>query len=302
MIMLTGRPDMGTAIHCLKIGAYDYLTKPVDEDELLISVDRALERRDFLILEKQYQDMLETQVKKKTWELECTQKEVIYRLALAAEYRDEDTWKHLMRLSHSSRLLAETMGFPQELCDSIQTVSPLHDVGKIGIPDTILLKPGRLTQDEYTLMKTHSTIGANILHGSNSTLVRMARDIALYHHERYDGSGYPNGSKGEDIPISARIVAVVDVFDALRSKRPYKEAWSIEESVKAIREGNGTQFDPAVVDSFLACVESLAQTWEISEQFNGDGMNCIERIMEISQESRSSSENLCGVNLGGDYR
>jgi len=163
VIMLTGLPDLSTAVQCLKMGAYDYLTKPIDSAELSISVSRALERRQFLIREKRYQQDLEREVTKKTQALADTQKEIIYRLALAAEYRDEDTWEHLLRIADSSCILARQMGLSDEFCEMIRATSPLHDIGKVGIPDSILLKPARLTTEEYEFMKTHTTIGARIL-------------------------------------------------------------------------------------------------------------------------------------------
>ncbi len=257
VIMLTGLPDLEVAVRSLKMGAYDYLTKPIDSAELTISVSRALERRRFLIREKQYHEDLEREVKKKTKALAETQKEIIYRLALAAEHRDENTWEHLLRIADSSHILARRLGMSDKFCDMIRTASPLHDIGKIGIPDSILLKPGRLTNDEYEFMKTHTTIGARILRNSSSDVIRMAYEIAGGHHEHFDGNGYPRGKRGEEIPLPARIVAVVDVFDALTSKRPYKEAWSVDRAVNTILEERDTHFAPEIVDAFESIVDDI---------------------------------------------
>ncbi len=262
VIMLTGLPDLSTAVQCLKMGAYDYLTKPIDSAELSISVSRALERRQFLIREKRYQQDLEREVTKKTQALADTQKEIIYRLALAAEYRDEDTWEHLLRIADSSCILARQMGLSDEFCEMIRATSPLHDIGKVGIPDSILLKPARLTPEEYESMKTHTTIGARILRNSDSKLIRMACEIAGGHHEHYDGKGYPQGKKRREIPIAARIVAVADVFDALTSKRPYKEAWSVDKATQTILEERETHFDPDVVDAFGSVVHEIVSARE----------------------------------------
>ncbi|MFH1738609.1 MAG: HD domain-containing phosphohydrolase [bacterium] len=263
VIMLTGVQELNTAVYCLKLGAYDYLTKPINTTGLLVSVSRALERRSFLIREKHYTETLEKEVKKKTRALELTQKEIIYRLAIAAEHRDEDTWEHLFRIAASSHILSQRLGLPRKFCEMVHTVSPLHDIGKIGIPDSVLLKPARLTHDEYELMKRHSLIGENILNNSESELIQTACEIALSHHEWYDGRGYPHGIKGEDIPLAARIVAVADVFDALTSKRPYKEAWSVEKAVELISEERETHFDPDVVDAFVQDIDEIsALRWQ----------------------------------------
>lgn len=284
VIMQTGVQDMNTAIHCLKLGAYDYLAKPIQETELSISVTRALERRQFLIRERQYQETLEREVQEKTQELrntisqlqntqgllKRTQSEVIHRLAVAAEYRDEDTWEHLIRIADSTLILARKMGCDDEFCEMIHAASPLHDIGKIGIPDSVLLKPGRFTDDEYELMKTHTLLGEKILVKSESPTIMMACEIAIGHHEHFSGAGYPYGRKGDKTPLAARVVAVADVFDALITARPYKEAWSVERGVETISRDRGTHFDPDVVDAFVASVDKIVSAWDKTQEVSSE--------------------------------
>lgn len=183
--------------------------------------------------------------------------DTIFRLSVAAEYKDEDTASHLERMSRYSAIISRTMGCDETFTDNIQLSSPMHDVGKIGIPDAILMKPGKLTEHEFAIMKRHPTIGARILGGSQSPLLRMAEVIAATHHEKYDGRGYPNGLKGTEIPIEGRIVALADVFDALTSKRCYKPAWPIEKAVDLIKDTREKHFDPEVVDAFFVSFEQI---------------------------------------------
>ncbi len=278
VVMLTGLHDLNTGVECMKIGAYDYLSKPIHNEGLLISVSRALERRLHIRQEIEHKQTLENEVLAKTRHLEKTIKqlqsakklleervsEIIHRLSLVAEYRDEDTWKHLLRISHYSYLIAEGMELSQEFCQMLKMASPLHDVGKVGIADSILLKPDRLTDEEYNIIKQHTVIGANILKGSKFPLLNMAHDIALNHHERWDGNGYPHGFHQDEIPLAGRIVAVVDVFDALTSQRPYKPAWSFEETIDTIRDQRGRQFDPEVIDAFLSSIDQVQALFEKS--------------------------------------
>lgn len=183
--------------------------------------------------------------------------ETIYRLVLAAEYKDEDTSSHIQRMSHYSAAVARSIGLPENSVEEILHASPMHDVGKIGIPDWILLKPGKLDPGEWEIMKTHTTIGAGILEDSQSEIIRIAEVIAISHHEKWDGSGYPFGLKEEDIPLSGRIVAIADVFDALTSKRPYKEAFSEERAFTIISKETGRHFDPKVVEAFFGIREEI---------------------------------------------
>jgi putative two-component system response regulator len=184
------------------------------------------------------------------------QLEIVERLALAAEYRDDATGQHTQRVGKLSALIAGAVGQPKSEVELLRVAATLHDVGKIGIPDQILLKPGRLTSEEFDLIKSHTTIGGTILGDSKFALLDMAREIALSHHERWDGTGYPRGLKGEVIPLSGRIVTIADVFDALTHDRPYKRAWSLEEAVVEVKKLSGHQFDPHLVDVFLSLINT----------------------------------------------
>jgi CHASE2 domain-containing sensor protein len=199
----------------------------------------------------QLNEVLEERVRERTAELRSTQLEVVHRLGQAAEARDGETGLHIQRIGHLSRALGLASGMPLSEAEVLQQASAMHDVGKIGIPDRILLKPGRLEQTERRLMQTHTTIGANILSGSSSPLLQMAEEIALTHHERWDGSGYPRGLRGDEIPIPGRICAIVDVFDALMSARTYKDAWTLDAALDELRKGRGTHFDPELLDTFI---------------------------------------------------
>jgi HD-GYP domain-containing protein (c-di-GMP phosphodiesterase class II) len=183
-------------------------------------------------------------------ELQVAQLDGLHRLALAAEYRDDNTHEHTQRVGHMAALLAANVGIGDRMVWLVREAAPLHDIGKIAIPDSILLKPGRLSDEEFEVVKTHSTLGARVLAGGESELLEVAEKIVRHHHERWDGKGYPDGMAGEDIPAVARITAVADVFDVLVHERPYKDSWSIEDAVAEIRKGAGTQFDPAIVQAF----------------------------------------------------
>lgn len=208
---------------------------------------------------KGHSDGLEDMVKEKTEEVHRSRTEMVYRLASAAENRDNATGMHLKRIYEYSKLLAKNCNLSEGYCEIIGLASILHDVGKIGIPDSILLKPGKLTPEEYEVIKGHSTIGANILEHGNSKLMNTSYEIALYHHERYDGTGYPKGLKGEEIPLSARITSIVDVFDALSSKRPYKEPWDIKQIIRYFNEEKSKMFDPQIVNCFLLDIDSFVK-------------------------------------------
>jgi putative two-component system response regulator len=190
-------------------------------------------------------------------ELKNTHLELIQRLGRAAEFKDNETGMHVIRMSHVSGRLALEMGMDAAFAEQLVNAAPMHDIGKIGIPDRVLLKPGKLDNEELGIMRKHSELGAEILANSTSPLIQLAHSVALYHHEKWDGSGYPFGMKGEDIPIEARIVAVADVFDALLSKRPYKEPWPVEDAVAEIKSQSGSHFDPAVVDAMMSCLPDL---------------------------------------------
>jgi hypothetical protein len=210
-------------------------------------------------------EVLESMVRARTAELHETQLEIVRRLAQAAESRDEETGDHIDRISHLCRELALVVGMSQADAELMKHASLMHDVGKIGIPDAILLKPGKLDPHEWEVMKTHTTIGAAILGGSSSRLLQLAETIALTHHERWDGSGYPAGLAGDDIPLPGRICAICDVYDALCSERPYKRAWSREEALEEIARCRGTHFDPRVTDAFLDLAGRPAETDDLAE-------------------------------------
>lgn len=196
-------------------------------------------------------------------DLRTSQLETIYRLAMLAEFRDqEDTAVHLQHISTYCGILAEEMGFSQEDAENLRYAAPLHDIGKVAIPDKILRKPGKLTDEEYEEMKMHPVYGARVLEGARSKLLRLARDVSLFHHEKWDGSGYPNGSRGEEIPLEVRIVSIVDVFDALVSKRVYKPSWSFNETLEYLKSNSGSHFDPGVVDAFLRAAPKIRELIE----------------------------------------
>lgn len=250
ILVLTAQSDRNIRLSALAAGARDFIEKPFDITEVVHRISNMLEIR---LLHNQVRDqnqVLEKKVAARTHELEDTRQEAIHRLGRAAEYRDNETGMHVIRMSRLSQKLAEEIGLPEPECQLILQASPMHDVGKIGVPDEILLKPGKLDEKEWKIMKKHPEIGAEILSGSHSTVMQMAETIALTHQERWDGSGYPRGLKGEEIPLAGRIVAICDVFDALTSKRYYKEAFSVEKSMQIIEEGKGKDFEPRLVDAF----------------------------------------------------
>ena len=254
ILMLTGDMAPEARREALLRGAKDFVNKPFHSDEVLLRITTLLETR-FLYLQIQSQNqLLEAKVRERTRELESAQIEIIERLARAAEFRDDNTGHHTERVGQMAALLAREIGLPDSSVQLVRRAAPLHDVGKIGIPDSILLKLGKLTDAEFALVKTHTRIGARILSGSRFGLLRMAEEIAFSHHEHWDGTGY-EGLVGESIPLPGRIVAIADVFDALTQKRPYKAAWPIGEAVEEIRRQRGHQFEPNLVDAFLQVIQ-----------------------------------------------
>jgi putative two-component system response regulator len=249
-LVLTADATEETKRRALSLGARDFLAKPLDRIELLLRVRNLLQVQQLQARLQAHNANLEHEVAARTQDLEWARLEILDRLALAAEYRDDDTQEHAWRIGRVSALLAPQLGCLDREVELIRRAAPLHDVGKIGIPDAILLKPGPLSAGEFERIKTHTTIGAEILSGSRSSLLHLAERIALTHHERWDGTGYPHGLAGEAIPLAGRIVAVADVFDALTHARPYKEAWPVEKAVAEIVGQAGRQFDPRVVDAF----------------------------------------------------
>lgn len=254
VIVLTADVNPETKRLALDSGATDFLTKPFDVVEVGLRVRNVLETRHLSRMLADRNQWLEERVAERTRQLEESQREIADRLALITEFRDDITGRHTQRVGAMSAVISGRMGVDAETMDVLRIAAPLHDLGKVAIPDHILLKPGRLTPDEYEQIKMHVSVGAKILGGGASPILRMAESVALYHHERWDGTGY-FGLVGEDIPLPARIVGVADVFDALCHVRTYKPAWPRERAVAEIVARRGTHFDPVVVDAFLAVEE-----------------------------------------------
>lgn len=240
VIFVTALADVDDEARGFEVGAVDYITKPVS-----LPIVRARVRTHLSLV--------------RVDELKQTRLQIVQRLGLAAEYKDNETGLHVIRMSHYSRILALAAGFSELAADDLLNAAPMHDVGKIGIPDAILQKNGKLDEAEWVVMRSHAQIGAEIIGEHPSGLLQMARSIALTHHEKWDGSGYPNGLKGEEIPIAGRIVAIADVFDALTSVRPYKPAWSLEDTLALIQRESGKHFDPHLVELFLAQMPAILE-------------------------------------------
>jgi putative two-component system response regulator len=250
ILVLTADITSDTKRRALSEGALDFLTKPFDAMEVVLRIQNLLQTRVLHLQLQEQNELLDQKVRERTAELEATQVEILERLALAAEYRDDDTGEHTKRVGKTAACIAETLGWSPAEVELIRRAAPLHDVGKIAIPDSILLKPGKLTPEEFEQMKTHTAVGARMLSGGQFPLLQLAEQIALTHHERWDGTGYL-GMHEEAIPSAGRIVTVADVFDALTSERPYKPAWPLDEAIEEIKRQSGRQFDPRVVEAFL---------------------------------------------------
>jgi putative two-component system response regulator len=279
MIMMTASDDESLRAEALELGATDLLSKPLRSTELLPRVRNALLVKSHVAHLQSYSHELERQVRQRTAELMTSRTELIHCLARLAEYRDNETGRHVIRVGRYSGLLARELGLDEDTVELIEHAAPLHDIGKIGIPDAILLKDGKLTAEEFVIMqrhvalgkgafepmsahemkafRSHTILGEMMVNVSSSPLLTMAAQIALTHHERWDGNGYPIGLSGEDIPLSGRIVAVADVFDALSNKRPYKPAFSVEKCFAILDEESGAHFDPQVVNAFKAVREEI---------------------------------------------
>jgi len=257
ILMITASNDTDVKFMALEKGANDLLTKPVDRAEFMART------RNMLALRRSQKELadraawLAQEVAKATEAIVARERETVLRLARAAEYRDTETGAHLLRMAHYSQLIARELGWSQADQALILDAAPMHDIGKVGTPDHILLKPGRLDPDEMAIMREHAAIGFEILNGSASPFLQMAAVIAKTHHEKFDGSGYPQQLKGEDIPLVGRIVAVADVFDALTSERPYKKAWEVDKAVDFLKENSGSHFDPQCVTVFLNHFEEV---------------------------------------------
>lgn len=271
VVMVTGEDSTELAITAIELGAYGYLVKPVGSGELLINVANALHRRRSEAQSRRVLESLQAAVAKrddalaealqdlelaetKVW---VSQAETILRLARLMEFRDEETGHHLHRMSAYCELLARRIGLSAERCEIVRLASQLHDVGKVAVPDSILLKPGKLTPEEFEIIKGHAETGYQLLAGSTSEVVRLGAVIARSHHERWNGSGYPRGLAGEDIPLEGRIAAVADVFDALTSDRVYRSALSVKATVKMMSDERGRHFDPSLLDAFLPALPEI---------------------------------------------
>lgn len=256
ILVLTGNPTAEVKQQALAEGAKDFLTKPFDVPEVVLRINNLLETRFLHLQTRRHNRILEARVRQRTRKLEEARLDVLARLARAAEFRDDETGEHTYRVGDLSAQIAGRLGLSSEEVENIRLTAPLHDVGKIGVPDAILLKPGRLTPAEQAIMETHTTIGAMLLSDSPWHLLHEARDIALFHHEWWNGDGYPHGIAGEEIPLAARIVAAADVFDALSNDRTYRRAWPREQVLAELRSGEGTHFDPRVVRALLDICEA----------------------------------------------
>jgi putative two-component system response regulator len=255
ILVLTADITPETKRRALSEGALDFLTKPFDATEVILRIKNLLRTRALHLQLQGKNQLLDQKVRDRTAELEATQIEILERLALAAEYRDDNTGEHTKRVGEMAAQIAQFLGWSAEDVELMRHAAPLHDVGKIAISDLILLKPGKLTPEEFETMKEHAWLGAQILSGGRFPLLQMAEEIALTHHECWDGTGYL-GIGGEAIPMAGRIVAVADVFDALTSERPYKKIWSLSEALEEIKRQSGHQFDPRVVEAFLNVIAS----------------------------------------------
>jgi len=297
IVMVTALKEVEDRVKAWELGVDGFLTKPAEKTELTTMINSLLKVKAYNDHMHDYQRELEAELARRTEELQrafektkMSSLETIYRLSRAAEYRDEDTSAHIQRVSHYAVAVARKMGLDDESTKSILYASPMHDVGKIGIPDQILRKPGKLDLDEWEIMKKHTIIGAQMLSGSDADFIKLAEAIALTHHEKWDGSGYPEGLKGTDIPPAGRITAIADVFDSLTSKRPYKEPFSVEKSLDIIKEGRGSHFDPGVVDAFLTIEDEILSIKE-KRKDQGEAASSDGRIGILSIPTSVSNKN-----------
>jgi len=259
IMMITVVSEKEVRYDALEAGATAFLIRPIDQVECRTSCRNLLKLHEQHLIIQDRADWLAEQVKIATEQITLREQETILRLAKAGEYRDEETGNHVIRMAKYAREIAEQLGLTQAECDDIEYAAPMHDIGKIGIPDGVLLKPGKLNAQEWEIMQSHTTIGYEILSNSQSKYMQMGAVIALYHHERFDGKGYPNGLRGSDIPLIARIVTVADVYDALVSVRPYKDAWPVDETIEYLKAQAGTQLDPKCVEAFCVRIPQIMQ-------------------------------------------
>lgn len=268
VLVLTGSGNPRLATEAIKNGACGYLVKPVKSPELVYEIRRVLDRRRLMNAAMHYTASLEQRVAEHARTLRIAQEELIHRLVMASMVRDDETGSHIKRIGLFSAVVAAAAQWPSELVDDIRLAAPMHDIGKIGIPDAILCKPGKLTPEEFEVMKTHTVIGANILRDSQTPMLRLAETIARSHHERWDGSGYPDGLAGKDIPEGARIVAIVDVYDALTHDRVYRPALPEAEALELIERGRGSHFDPELLDQFLSVLPEIRELSKCEESYD----------------------------------
>ena len=257
IMMITVVSEKSVRYDALEAGATAFLTRPIDQIECRTSCRNLLKLHEQQAIIQDRADWLARQVEVATQQIVAREKETLIRLAKAGEYRDEETGYHVVRMAKYSRKIAEALGLSEKECDEIEYAAPMHDIGKIGIQDSVLLKPDKFNQEEWLAMKQHTTIGHSILSNSQSRYIQTGSIIALNHHERFDGTGYPNGIAGKDIPLVARIVSVADVYDALTSPRPYKEAWTTDDSKDYLETNSGTQFDPLCVEAFFEKIDKI---------------------------------------------
>ncbi|BBN83821.1 two-component system response regulator [Pseudoalteromonas sp. A25] len=257
IVVISAQQCLESTLKALQKGARDYVTKPFEKNELLMRVQNLLDAHLAHKMLNDQAQVLEKMVDLRTKELHDTRLSVVQRLGMAAEYKDEETGNHILRMSHMCMLLARKLGWSDYQCELLLHASPMHDIGKIGIPDSVLLKPGPLDPEQWEVMKKHAQIGGELLSGDTSDLMIMAKNIALCHHEKWDGSGYPSGLKNEQIPIEGRIAAIADVFDALTSVRPYKDAWQADKAIGYIQEQSGRHFEPRLVEIFVNNIEEI---------------------------------------------
>ena len=257
IIMITSETERDVRYRALELGASDFLTKPIDRIELTARVNNMLALADSRRKLADRAEWLGDEVRKATEDILARERETINRLMRAAEFRDNETGMHIVRMGQFCSVIARTIGRPTAECDMLQMAAPMHDIGKVATPDRVLLKPAKLDPDEWEIMKQHTVAGYEILKDSQSELLQLAAEIALAHHEKYDGTGYPNGKKGDDIPLSGRICAVSDVFDALTSERPYKAAWPVERAMEYINNASGTHFDNVLVRALNTCLPEI---------------------------------------------